>query len=113
MADKPETAPQLKGLDHDFINTLMASSRQHNVYGPKLLVFMESDEPGINPRESWPLEFPDEKSTQTIATGFRNAAREAKLDDQLIITTNDGQVYILHKERVAAVKERAASNGSK
>lgn len=100
--DKP-TAPtkehrNMKGLDNDLIKSLMGSTRTRNMYGPKLLEFMDSDEAAINPADVWPLEF-GTKNTTTVYQGFLNAAKAAEVSDLIWIKQKDGQVYILHRER--------------
>lgn len=98
----------MKGLPSDLITSLMAKSRQHNAYGPKLLEFVNSDEAAINPAETWPLEFSGKKAT-TLYQGFRTAAEKANLSDQILIKQSDDNVFLLHKERVTLVLEATAS----
>jgi hypothetical protein len=93
----------LQGLDADFITKLMQGSRSKNVYGPKLAIFMESDEAAINPAEVWPLEFGGEKKASTLYQGFLTAAKAAKIQDQILIKQSDDSCFILHKERVAGL----------
>ena len=86
------------GLDPAMIEKLMGESRQRNTYGPKLIEFINSDEAGINPAEAWPLEF-GKKNASTLYQGFLTAAKKAEVADQIRLLQNDGNVFILHKER--------------
>lgn len=101
--DKP-TAPEgtMKGaLTPDMIEAILGKSRSRNVYGPKLLEFVnESDEAGINPREAWPTEFKS-KQASTMYQGFMKAVNEADLTETVLIKQSDGEVFILHKQRMA------------
>ena len=88
----------IKGLDPKMIAELMGNSRSRNVYGPKLLTFVESDEAAINPAEVWPIDFGSKKTT-ALYQGFLNAAKNAELTDVVLVKQYDGGVYLLHKER--------------
>lgn len=90
----------MEGLSPDLIAELLTKGRQRNQYGPKLLEFMSSEEAAINPRDVWPAEFKN-KQTTTLYQGFNKAAKDANLTDVLRISQVDGEVYILHTERVA------------
>jgi len=100
---------KLNGLDHDFILNLVGETRQRNLYGPKLMDFIESDEAAINPAETWPIEF-GQKNAATMYQGFLKAAKDAKLTEVLRIIQSDGAVYILHNERVAILAQQAADD---
>jgi hypothetical protein len=99
MADKTNG---IVGLSPELIAKLMASGRNRNFYGPKLLEFVESDEAGIAVKEVWPVEM-SEKEASTIYQGFNLAAKKANLDETVIVKRLDDQVFLLHKERVAAL----------
>lgn len=88
------------GLSSEKITELMGAGRARNAYGPKLVTFMESDEAAINPVEVWPIEF-QAKQASTLYQGFLTAVKKAGLEDQVLVKQNDGNVYLLHKERVA------------
>jgi hypothetical protein len=88
------------GLSNEKITELMGAGRARNAYGPKLVTFMESDEAAINPVEVWPIEF-QAKQASTLYQGFLTAVKKANLEDQVLVKQNDGNVYLLHKERVA------------
>lgn len=90
----------IKGLDPKMIAELMGNSRSRNVYGPKLMTFIESDEAAINPAEVWPVDFGQKKAT-ALYQGFLNAAKSAELTDTVLVKQYDGGVYLLHKERAA------------
>lgn len=94
----------IQGLPADLIKDLMGSTRNRNVYGPKLLEFVESDEPGINPSESWPLEFGGKNPT-TLYQGFIKAAKDAKVSDTVKIIKREDSVFILHMERARVAVE--------
>lgn len=90
----------IKGLPPELISKLMSSGRAVNAYGPKLAEFVESDEPGIDPREQWSLEFSGKK-TSTLYQGFMTAVKAAELQDVILVKQYDGGCYLLHKERAA------------
>jgi hypothetical protein len=93
----------MKGLSADFIAELASKSRSKNVYGPKLLSWInDSDEAGIDVQEVWPIEFGGKKPT-ALYQGFLNAVKAAELDDTVQVKNFDGKVYLLHKERVALI----------
>src|SRR5262245_61537901 len=92
----------LKGLDAARIAELRKGRRARNVYGPRLVDFMESDEAGVIPAETWPLDF-EGKNASSIYQSFRKAAKDLDILDDLDIGQNDGTVFILHKERAAAL----------
>jgi hypothetical protein len=100
------------GLSNEKITELMGAGRARNAYGPKLVTFMESDEAAINPVEVWPIEF-QAKQASTLYQGFLTAVKKANLEDQVLVKQNDGNVYLLHKERVAiALGATASTNGN-
>lgn len=104
MTDKASNgngATSMTGLPPELIAKLMAG-RTRNAYGPKLEEFIASDEPAINPREVWPLEF-KEKDSSALYQGFQTAAKKAELSETVIVKQSDGQVFLLHKERVGAL----------
>lgn len=102
MADKPV----ITGLPADFISELMANSRQRNAYGPKLLEFLQSDEAAINPRDVWPAEFANKKSS-TMYQGFNNAIKKGDIKGLRIAQHND-EVFILNTEKVEALLAESA-----
>lgn len=86
----------------------MGKKSKHGFYGPALVKFVNSEEVAINPREVWPnvLGDVDANSPNTIAQGFRNAAKAAKInienghEDQVLTITQVGnEVFIIHNER--------------
>jgi len=88
------------GLSNDKIAELYANKRTKGLYEEKLAVFMtESDEAGIDPAETWPMDF-GKKQASTLYQGFRNAADKLKVADQLDILQRDEHVFILNKARV-------------
>jgi hypothetical protein len=95
-----EATGSMAGLSNDMILKLMAGGRARNAYGPKLKLFLDSDEAAINPAEVWPIEFGQKKAT-TLYQGFNTAIKEAGLNDTVQIKQSDGQVFLLHTERVA------------
>jgi hypothetical protein len=99
------------GLSNEKITELMGAGRARNAYGPKLVTFMESDEAAINPVEVWPIEF-QAKQASTLYQGFLTAVKKANLEDQVLVKQNDGNVYLLHKERVAVALGTALGSSS-
>ena len=97
---------EFKGLDASMIKSLMAQSRSRDTYGPKLLEFVESDEAGINPRDVWPLEFGEKKSS-ALYQGFNTAVKSAKLGEVVRVLQRDDNVFLLHNERMRVMVERA------
>ena len=112
--------PTIKGgIDPTLIAELIAGSRGRNMYGPKLVEFCDSDEPAIDVVEAWPMEFNGKEST-TLYQGFRLAAEKAQLlgvaengkpaiPAVLRIVQRNGNVYLLHNERVSLVQAQAAT----
>jgi hypothetical protein len=101
----------MNGLSEDQIMELLGKARGRNVYGPKLIEFMESDEAAINPKDTWPAEFAN-KSASALYQSFRQAAEKANVADQLQISQVGGQVFILHKEKVAVVLNSATTENT-
>lgn len=100
-----DSKPEMKGLPNDFITELLGKSRTRNAYGPKLLLFLESDEAAINPKEVFP-EFKN-KNTSTVYQGFNNALKSTKIEG-VEIRQSDGEVYILNTQKVALMLAEAA-----
>jgi hypothetical protein len=99
--------PAMKGLPTELIAELMASGRKRNAYGPKLLDwYSNSDEPAINVREVWALEFGKAKAT-TLYQGFMLAAKAAEIQDNIIVKRLEDEVFLLHKERCAVAVAEA------
>jgi len=87
-------------LSPEKIAELLANKRTKGLYEDKLHGLMtESDEPGIDPAEEWPLDF-GTKSATTMYQGFRNAAEKLKVADQVDILQRDNHVFILVKSRI-------------
>ena len=106
-------APAMKGLDPSVIAGLMSSGRTRGIYGKCLLQFVEeSDEPGINPREVWPLEFSG-KTVEAMYQSFNGAKNKAGLEDVLTIRRDKTDLYILHNERAAVVVAELAAAAEK
>lgn len=101
----------MPGLSNEVIVGLMATSRTHNAYGPKLVAFDESDDAGINPAEVWPMEFGAKKPT-TLYQGFRNAIEKANLKDKIEVKRSEDSVFLLHKERVQILLTELATDAS-
>lgn len=103
----------MQGLNSDFISELMSSGRARNQYGPPTLEFLNSDEPGINPREVWPHLFASHKAP-TLYQGFVTAVKKANLEDIILVKKKGEDVFLLHKERVtlaiAAAQDAANDN---
>jgi hypothetical protein len=98
---------EITGISVDLIAELMANSRNRNVYGPKLIEFMESDEAGINPAEVWPLECNGKASS--VYQGFITAVKKAELQDVVMVKRHEESVFLIHRERAGlAVTEAAA-----
>lgn len=105
--EKVEKPNGIKGLTGAEIFELVGKARTKGVYGLKLLEFAQSDEAAINPADVWPLEFGSKEAT-TLYQGFNLAIKRAKMEDDIHILQSDGNVYILHKERVEIVKAQLA-----
>lgn len=88
----------MQGLPPEMIADLMANSRSRGIYGPKLLEFCESDEPAINPAESWPLEFHNKKAS-SLYQSFNAHIKKAKLEEVVQCKLYNDQVFLLHLER--------------
>lgn len=96
----------IKGISNDLLADLYANSRTRNMYGPYTLKFLESDEAGIIPAETWPIEFGGKKAT-TLMQGFRNAVEKAGLQDVVQVRLYNDTVFLLNKERVEVVLAEA------
>lgn len=99
----------MQGIPPELVASLMAGGRSRNTYGPKLLEFVESDEPGINPREVWPVEFA-QKKVETLYQGFMLAVNKAELRDQVIVRKHGEDLFLLHSERALAVAAAASED---
>jgi len=97
---------ELKGLSLDEISTILSTSRTRNMYGPKLLEFLESDEAAINPQDAWPTEFKDKKVT-TLYQGFNNAIKNGNIEG-LEIRQMDEKLFILNTEKVKLAMDELA-----
>ena len=98
---------------------LYANKRTKGVYEAKLSIFLESDEPGVDPAEDWPLEFttidPESKERKpknatTLYQGFRNAAEKLGVlfsaenpEGVIDVVQRDGSVFVIHTKRAAVV----------
>lgn len=89
----------MKGLSNDELATLLGKTRTKNMYGPKLLEFVASDEAAINPRDCWPVEFGNAK-VENLYQGFNNAKKTAKLENVVEVRRSEDNIFILHTERV-------------
>lgn len=85
-------------LDTDAIKNLMGKSRARNAYGPKLMIFVESDDAAIDPAVVWPVEFAEKKDS-TLYQGFNTAIKKAELEGIVKAMASDGKVYLMHLER--------------
>jgi len=109
-------------LSKERIAELYGNRRVKGLYEERLTFLMtESDEPGIDPAEEWPMDFavvktttnPDgtttqervSKSASTLYQGFNNAAKKLGITDQLDVIQRDGSVFILVKSRVSEMFE--------
>jgi hypothetical protein len=94
------------GLTAEQIQGLYAKRRVKGLYALRLNELMESDEPGVDPMEQWPVDFGGKNAT-TIYQGFRNAAEKLgyslEADGQLDIMQRDEHVFILVTERCQLV----------
>lgn len=90
------------GLSNDQIAALYAKRRVKGLYEDKLMELMESDEPAIDPADSWPVEFSN-KSATTMYQGFNNAAKKLNLADDVDVIQRDGAVFIAVKTRIAHI----------
>lgn len=106
------------GLSSEKIAELYANKRTKGLYEERFNELMtESDEPGIDPAEEWPLDF-GKKSATTMYQGFRNAAEKLGCMDQVDILQRDNHVFILVKSRVELAlsddtEVEVTTNGSK
>jgi hypothetical protein len=91
------------GLSNDEVLELLSKGRTRNMYGPKILEFLASDEVAIDVAEVWPVDF-SKKVASTLYQGFINAAKKADLTDQIMVKQSDEHVFILNTEKVALLK---------
>ena len=102
-------------LSKERIAELYGNRRVKGLYEERLTFLMtESDEPGIDPAEEWPMDFttisPENgervsKNASTLYQGFNNAAKKLGITDQLDVIQRDGSVFILVKSRVSEMFE--------
>lgn len=92
------------GLNAEQIQALYAKRRVKGQY-EDLLVQLDtkSDEAGVNVREAWPIL--KDKNTSTLAQGFGNAVKKLNLGDKFDVISQDEQVYVMVKDRVALIDE--------
>ena len=95
-------------LSADKIAELYANKRTKGLYVEKLTELMESDEPGVDPAEEWPMDF-GKKNPTTLYQGFRNAAETLKIEDKVDVVQREGSVFILVKERCEVVVAEVAA----
>jgi len=95
-------------LDLDQITELLAKGRTRGLYEAKLGEFVESDEPAINVAETWPIEL-GKKPATTLYQGFNNLLNKNDLKETIEVKQADGNVYLLHKDRVKLLREKIAA----
>lgn len=95
----------IQGLDPSKIASLYANKRTKGKYVLLLSELMDSDEPGVDVAETWPLTMSGKKPT-TVYQGFRNAAKTLELDipTDLDVVQRDGSVFILVSERCQQIR---------
>jgi len=94
---------KLMGLTTEQVQALLAKKRTKGLYEDRLVeLTTESDEMGVNPVESWPLDF-NGKSATTMYQGFRNAATKLGISEDIDVIQRDGAVFLLVKSRCAGV----------
>jgi hypothetical protein len=99
-------------LSPEKIQELLANKRTKGLYESHLnFVMTESDEPGFDPAEDWPLDFSN-KSATTMYQGFRNAAEKLQVADQVEILQRDNHVFILVKSRLELALSPVNTNGN-
>lgn len=98
-------------IDLTKIKALMGTGRVRGLYDAKLVEFENSDDPAINVAETWPIEM-GQKPATTIYQGFNNVLNKNDLKDKFEVKQSDGQVYLLHKERVALLMASENTNGA-
>ena len=86
------------GLTPDQIQDLLGKRRKKGLYEDRMVELMESDELGVNPAETWPVDF-SKKSATTMYQGFRNAATKLEISDDIEVIQRDGAVFLLVKSR--------------
>lgn len=98
--------PLAGALDFSKIQELMGKGRVRGVYEAKLAIFVDSDEPAINVAETWSMEF-SKKPATTLYQGFNNLLNKLDLKATIEVKQSDGQVYLLHNERIAVLRAAA------
>lgn len=93
-------------LSDDEIFGLLGKGRARNAYLPKIEIFVgESDEPAINVKDTWPVEF-GQKEPSTLYQGFLAAIKKAGLEDTILVKRDGEKVYLWHNERIAAWRSK-------
>ena len=86
------------GLTPDQIQDLLGKRRKKGLYEDRLVELMESDELGVNPADTWSIDFA-KKSATTMYQGFRNAATKLEISNDVDVIQRDGAVFLLVKSR--------------
>ena len=90
-------------MDPNKIRELLSQAKApKGVYASCFVEFMNSDEPAINPAETWPQYFGDRKASAMVQS-FRIAAKTAKAEKDVTITQVGDELYLIHNERARVV----------
>ena len=94
----------------EFLNSLLSGGKlPKGFYGEHLVAFAdESDEPFINPRETWPML--KNRKVSSIYQGFNSAKNEAELGSVITVKMFDSECYIVHNERAGVVMSAQDEN---
>jgi len=94
------------GLAFDKIQELMGKGRLVGVYPRCTQEFVDSDDPGVDVQEAWPMEF-GKKNATTLYQGFRSVVtKDDELAKTILVKQDDGHVYLMHTGRIAVMKEK-------
>lgn len=85
-------------LDNATIQALYATRRTKGQYEDLLVEFLNSDENGFSVKDDHPMLA--DKTASTLYQGFRNAAEKLEVSKVIDVINRDGQVFVLHTERV-------------
>lgn len=101
MADAP-TNGQMEGLDNDFLMSILASGKDRNVYGPKIVEFDELGVNGVDVLERWPVlqsKVAGGMKLSSVALGFRNKLKEQEIT-HIVVKQVEDKVFLINMNLV-------------
>jgi hypothetical protein len=101
----------MKGLSFNELQKVRQSGGKRGIYGKRFQEFLDSDELGIEPAASWPIDFgyrteetPEGKTPEAISQGFKNVIEKLGLSNVVSVKIADDRVFVWHEERLAVAE---------